>query len=126
MGRVLGFVGLLIAMAIGFYIYGRSTQSVTPRGAGSPQAAIDVTGVKGDLLAMANAERNHYELQGKYVSLDELHSAGDLSVVREGRGPYRYSADISDSGFRIIATYSGPAGATPATISIDQTMRITP
>src|SRR5258708_16004483 len=113
MGRVLGFVGLLIAMAIGFYIYGRSAQSVTPGGAGSPQAAIDVTGVKGDLQAMANAERNHYELQGKYVSLDELHSAGDLSVVREGRGPYRSSADITDSGFRIIPTYSGPPAAMP-------------
>ncbi len=124
MGRVLGFLGLLIAVAVGFYIYTRTAQSVTPVGAGSPQAAIDITGVKTDLLALANAERNHYNLQGKYVSLDELRSAGDLNVVREGRGPYTYAAEVSDSGFRIVATYSGPAGAMPATISVDQSMKI--
>jgi hypothetical protein len=124
MGRLLGYVGLLIAVAIGLYIYSRQAQSVTPGGLGSPQGAIDLTGVKGDLLAIANAERSHYALQGKYATLSELRSSGDLNVVREGRGPYTYTAEVSDSSFRIVATYSGPVGAMPATLSIDQSMQI--
>ena len=124
MGRLLSFVGLLIAVAIGFYVYTRTAQSVTPVGGGSPQAAIDVTGVKNDLVAIANAERSHYALQGKYGSLEELRNAGDLNVVRDGRGPYVYTAEVSESGFRIVATYSGSGGGMPATISIDQSMQL--
>jgi hypothetical protein len=81
--------------------------------------------VRSDLLTIAQAERSHAALQGRYVSIEILRSQGELSMQRDNRGPYNYSAEISDAAFRIVATYSGPDGAAPKTISIDQTMQIT-
>jgi hypothetical protein len=125
MGKAFGFVTLIVVVAAGAYIYMRQTQSVMGSGTGSPTAAVDLMGVKSDLLAIAQAERSHAAMQGGYVSIDTLRSQGDLAMPRNNRGPYSYSAEISDSGFRIVATYSGPESAgMPKTLSIDQTMQI--
>jgi len=103
----------------------RQTQSVMSAGTSSPTATIDLIGVKNDLVAIAQAERSHVATHGGYVSIAELRSQGDLAMSRDNRGPYTYSAEVSDSGFRIIATYSGPERTrVPRTISIDQNMEI--
>ena len=126
MSRSLGFIGLLIVLGIGAYLYMRQTQAVTPDGStATPRSTIDVAGVKNDLIALANAERRHFAAEGKYVSIDELRSSGDISMPSNSRGPYSYSAETSDTGFRIIATYSGPPDAgVPRTLSIDETMQV--
>ncbi|MGC2694651.1 MAG: hypothetical protein WA738_02575 [Candidatus Angelobacter sp.] len=125
MGRAFGFLTLIIVVAVGAYIYMRQTQSVMTAGAGSPTATVDLMGVRSDLLAIAQAERSHAALQGGYVSIDALRSQGELTMNRNNRGPYNYSAEIGDSGFRIVATYSGPESTgTPKTLSIDQAMQI--
>jgi hypothetical protein len=130
MSRTLGFVGLLIVLGIGAFIYMRQAQSVTPGGGGAgstatPRSTIDVVGVKNDLIALASAERRHFAADGKYVSIDELRSNGDISVPTNHRGLYSYSAETSDSGFRITASYSGPPNAgVPHTLSIDETMQL--
>ena len=130
MSRTLGLVGLLIVLGIGVYIYMRQTQAVTPGGGAggstaTPRSTIDVVGVKNDLIALANAERRHFAAEGKYVSIDELRSNGDISMPSDNRGPYSYSAETSDTGFRITATYSGPPNAgVPGSLSIDETMQI--
>jgi hypothetical protein len=126
MGRAFGFVTLIIVVAVGAYIYTRQTQSVTAPGSGSPTSTVDLMGVRSDLLAIAQAERSHAALQGGYASIETLRSQGELTMQRDNRGPYTYSAEIGDSGFRIVATWSGPESAgVPRTISIDQTMQIT-
>lgn len=126
MGRAVGFVTLIIVVAAGAYIYMRQTQSITAPGAGSPTSTVDLMGVRSDLLAIAQAERTHAAMQGSYVPIETLRSQGDLAMQRNNRGPYNYSAEITDSGFTIVATYSGPESAgTPKTISIDQMMQIT-
>ena len=129
MSRTLGFVGLLIVLGIGAYSYMRQTQAVTPQsgagGTATPRSTIDVVGVKNDLIALANAERRHFAAEGKYVSIEELRSNGDISMQSNNRGPYSYSAETSDTGFRIVATYSGPPNAgVPHTLSIDETMQL--
>jgi len=127
MTRVFGFVGLLIVLGVGAYIYKQQIQATSaPGGAtANPRATIDITGVKNDLIAIAGAERRHYASDGKYVSIDELISNGDISMQTPKRGAYSYSSDLSDEGFRIVATYSGDPNATgPKTLSIDQTMEI--
>lgn len=125
MGRAFGFITLIIVVAAGAWIYMRQTQSVMTAGTSSPTATVDLIGVKNDLLAIAQAERSHAALQGSYVSIDDLRSQGDLTMQRNNRGPYNYSAEISDSGFRIVATWTGPENAgMPKTLSIDQTMQI--
>jgi hypothetical protein len=126
MGRAFGFLTLIIVVAVGAYIYMRQTRSVTAPGSGSPTSTVDLMGVKSDLLAIAQAERSHAALQSGYVSIETLRSQGELAMQRDNRGPYNYSAEIGDSGFRIVATWSGPEGVgMPKTISIDQTMQIT-
>jgi hypothetical protein len=125
MGRALGFITLIIVVAAGAWIYMRQTQSVMTAGTSSPTATIDLMGVRSDLLAIAQAERSHAALQGSYVSIDALRAQGDLTMPRNNRGPYNYSAEVSDSGFRIVATWTGSESAgMPKTLSIDQTMQI--
>ena len=125
MGRAFGFLTLIVVVAAGAYIYMRQTQSVMTAGTSNPTATVDLMGVRNDLLAIAQAERSHGALQGGFVSIDALRSSGDLTMQRNNRGAYNYSAEISDSGFRIVATYSGPENSgMPSSLSIDQTMQI--
>ena len=124
MNRVFSLLGIVIAMAVGFYLYTHTATSGSPGGTGSPRATIDVAGVRNDLLAFANAEKQQYALEGKYLSLDELRSKG--TVIPAGRrGPWTYEAEIGGSSFRIVATYSGPdVAGVPKTMTVDDTMRI--
>jgi len=124
MGRTVGFIGLLIALGIGAYLYTRQAGD-SKQGAAATRTTVDVAGVKNDLIALANAERGQFALEGKYVSLDELVSKGSISMARTSRPPYTYAAETTGSGFRIVATYGGPpdTGA-PRRISIDETMQI--
>ena len=125
MGRAAGFIGVLLAVAIGFYLYTRQAETAA-QGTSNPRTTIDVTGVKNDLIALANAERRYYATEGKYASIDELRSHGDISMPSNNRGPFTYSAEVSDSGFRITATYNGPPGPeAQKNLSIDQSMQIT-
>jgi len=112
-------------VAVGAYIYMRQTQSALSAGTSSPTATVDLMGVRNDLLAIAQAERSHAAANGGYVSIDELRSRGELSMSRNNRGPYSYSADIRESSFRIVATYSGPGNSgMPKTLSINESMEI--
>ena len=128
MSRSLGFIGLIIVVAIGAVIYMKQVQSASPsaaEGGGNPRSTIDIAGVKNDLLAIAQAERAHQATQGKYASLDELVAAGELTMNRTHRGPWTYSTETSDTGFKVTATYSGPAqpGA-PTKFYVDETMQV--
>jgi hypothetical protein len=122
MGRAFGFIVLVIVVAIGGYIYTRQAQSVTKVGS-NPQTTIDVTAVRNDLMALANAERQHFASYGKYVSLDELRTAGDITIPT--RANYSYSAQTTDTTFKITAVYSGPDAKAPKRITVDETMAIT-
>jgi len=125
MNRAFGFVTLIIVVAVGAYIYMRQAQSAMTAGTSDPTATVDLVGVKNDLNAMAQAERSHGALHGGYVSLDDLRQQGELALTRNNRGPYTYSAEVSESAFRIVATYNGPQNSgMPKTLSIDQSMQI--
>ncbi len=125
MGRAFGFLTLIAVVAVGAYIYMRQTQGVMSAGTSNPTATVDLIGVRNDLLAIAQAERSHAAAQGSYVSIDALRSQGDLTMTRDNRGPYNYSAELGDSSFRIVATYGGAeSSGMPKTISIDQTMQV--
>lgn len=125
MSRAFSFVALLAVLLVGAWFYMRQTQSTMAGGTSNPTATVDLMGVRSDLLAMAQAERSHAALDGGFVSLDELRAHGDLTMTRDRRGPYTYSSEVSEGSFRIVATYSGPAGSgMPKSLSIDQTMQI--
>ena len=80
---------------------------------------------RNDLLSIAQAERAYRALNGRYASLEELRSSGDLLIdPARGRQGYVYSAEISNDHFTITATYTGPATGMP-TLSLDESMEIT-
>ena len=122
MGRALGFIVLVIAVAIGGYLYTRQAQSVTSVGS-NPQTTIDVTAVRNDLLAIANAERHYFASNGKYGSLDELRAGEDITIPT--RPNYSYSAQTTETTFKIIAVYSGPDAKAPKRITVDESMSMT-
>jgi hypothetical protein len=123
MSRMFGFLSLIVVMAIGMYIYSKQMQSTSAAaGASNPRAAIDITGVKADLISIASAERRYFASEGKYVSLDELISSNTITVARK-RPPYTYEVQLSDGGFHVVATRSGENfGGTPAQLSVDENM----
>jgi len=123
MSRMFGFLSLVIVLGIGMYIYSRQAQdSSAAAGATNPQAAINITGVKNDLVNIAQAERRYFATEGKFTSLDDLISSSYISVARQ-RPPYSYSVEISGGGFRVVAARSGAnTGGTPAQLSVDQDM----
>jgi hypothetical protein len=121
MGRLFGFASLLAVVGIGLYLYTKDVASVTPGGA-APTTVVDVTGVRNDLLAIANAERRYFATNGKYASLDDLRTNGDIQVPT--RPSYIYSAETGDNSFRIIATYSGTDPKAPKHISVDENMAL--
>ncbi len=122
MGRVLGFVGTVITMAIGMYIYSLQVKTLMPgAGSGNPEEVATITGVKNDLIGIANAERGYLASQGKYASLDELIS-GNYITIKGERPPYIYDVETTAGSFRATATRT-TKGA-PAQLWITETMQV--
>ena len=122
--RALGIVGMLIALGIGYFVYLQQAQSTATVGGASPQGVIDIVGVKADLLSFANAERTQLALEGKYLPIEELRAKG-IAVPQDARGPYSYTADVTDRDFRVTATYTGSeATGAPPVLSIGPTMQV--
>ena len=123
MGRIFGFLSLVLGLGVGMYLYSRQVQSSSAAtGAATPQATISITGVKTDLTTIAAAERRYFAGEGKYVSLDELISSGYITVARQ-RPPYSYAVEIGAGGFRVVATRSGDNNSgLPAQLSVDENM----
>jgi len=126
MGRLFGFIGLVAALAVGMYIYSKDIQSTSATtGTNNPKAAVNITGVRTDLMAIAQAERGYFATENKYVSLDELISSHAITITRQ-RPPYTYEVETSSGGFRVIATRSSEDGSgLPAQLSVDQNMEFT-
>src|SRR5271165_5491359 len=107
MGKIFGFLSLVIVMGVGMYIYSKEVQtSSTAAGANNPKAAVNIAGVKGDLLSIARSERQYYATEGKYASFEELVSSNYMGVSRQ-RPPYSYEIQTSSSGFRVVVIRSG-------------------
>ena len=123
MGRIFGFLSIVIVLGAGMYIYSKQAQSSSAlAGANNPKAAINITGVKTDLVNIAGAERRYFATEGKYASLDELISTNYVSVARQ-RPPYTYDIQTSGGGFHVIATRSGDdSSGTPLQLSVDENM----
>jgi hypothetical protein len=123
MGRV---IGLLVVMVIVGLIYKYYFAKLQSEGAGTPTQAINVVGVKNDLLQIAQAERMYQAEHNSYGSLDELVSSGAMSMAKSGRDGYTYEVETSAEGFRAIARC--PASTNPGCTnwSVDQTMEVKP
>jgi hypothetical protein len=132
--KAMGVVGLLLAAAVSVGIYMYTLKQAAPvDGPGMVVTQnISVTGVKNDLVAIAQAERMYYTQNGSYTDLSTLASTGTMNITRTNRDGYTYSAQPSENGFTVTASYTAPpvsnaAGVTPPhfpTYTIDQTMEV--
>ena len=121
MGRVMGFLTLVIAMAVGMYIYSSQLKSTSPAGTANPRATVNMVGVQNDLLSIARAEREYAVEKGSYGSLDDLIS-GNFVTVKGERPPYSYQVESSATSFRVTATRSD--SGSPSQIWVDDTMQV--
>jgi hypothetical protein len=120
MRSTFGLLAMVIAIAIGVFIYSRQAQSVSGSAPNAnPETTVNVVGVKNDLIAIANAERQFDAMQGRYASLDEL-TSGKYISIRGGRDPYAYGVDITGGSFRVTADTSAPGA--PPHLWVDDTM----
>jgi hypothetical protein len=126
MGRLFGFVGLMVALAVGMYIYSKQMQSTSAAaGTNNPKAAVNITGVRTDLITIAQAEQRYLASEGKYASLDELISSHTITISRQ-RPPYSYEVETGSTGFHVVATRSGDndnSSGLPAQLSVDENMQ---
>lgn len=123
MGRIFGMVGLVVALAVGMYIYAKQAQSSSEAaGVSNPKATVNITGVRGDLMTIAQGERGYFASEGKYASLDELISSHSITVSRQ-RAPYSYEVETSGTGFRVIARRpAGDPSGGPTQLSVNENM----
>ena len=122
MGRVFGFVGTVVTLAIGMYIYSLQVKAIDPAAASSDSAEVaNIVGVKNDLISIANAERGYMASEGKYASLDEL-TSGNYLTIKSERPPYVYDVELSSGSFR--ATAPRTTKGAPAQLWITETMQV--
>ncbi len=123
MGRL---IGLLVVAVIAILAYRLFLGKLGSSGTETPQATVDVAGVKNDLLAIAQAERIYQAQHSAYASLDELSSSGALAMKKTGRDGYTYEVETSADGFRVLAHCPSSPAQACTSYSIDQTMAIQP
>jgi hypothetical protein len=122
MGRAFGFLGTVIVMAVGMYIYSIQLKDTSaPGNASTPTGTANIVGVKNDLISIANAERGYFATEQKYVSLDELVSGHYITIERQ-RPPYTYDVETTSTGFRVTATRD--TAGSPVQLWIDENMQV--
>jgi len=118
-------LGLVIALAIVWLVI-KTQFNQGPTGGIPPKQVIDVVGVKGDLLAIGQAERLYLASHGSYASLDQLQQDGAINFSGASRGGYNYTAEVNDGQhFKVTAAPSDPAKQGWPTLSIDENMEVT-
>jgi hypothetical protein len=122
LGRALGLIGTVATLAAGMYFYSLQVRNLQPaaNGAAKDETAL-ITGVKMDLLGIANAERGYMAAQGKYASMDDLVSGGYLTIPHE-RPPYIYDVSITSGGFSANATRT--TKGSPAQMWVTESMEV--
>lgn len=109
--RALAVILVAAALIFGVYHFYLKKMPTTDEGT-APTQAISLTGVRSDLLQIAQAERSYIALNGRCASLDELVSSNSPSMQRTGRDGYSYSVECSGSDFTATARHvPAPAGS---------------
>lgn len=118
-------MALLIAGGI-WYFYTKQMPTTDPGTA--PTQAINLTGVRMDLLQMAQAERTYIASNGHCGSQDDLSSSGAINHSRNERDGYSYEVKCGDGqDFSIVAHHAPPPPDSPIRypiLAIDQNMQV--
>jgi hypothetical protein len=121
---------LLVFAGVAFGVYEYSLKKIPTTDPGTaPTQAISLTGVRGDLLQIAQAERSFQALGDHCANIDELISSNSLTMRQPERDGYTYSVQCgSTSNFSATARHAPAPAGSPIrypTLSIDQSMQVT-
>jgi hypothetical protein len=121
---------LLVFAGVAFAIYEYSLKSMPSTDSGTaPTQAISLTGVRGDLLQIAQSERSFLALNDHCANIDELISTNSITMRQPERDGYTYTLDCGAAGnFKAVARHAPAPADSPIrypTLSIDQTMQVT-
>lgn len=121
-------VAVLVACAVVFAVYHFYFQKmpVTDQGTAVTQA-ISLTGVRSDLLQIAEAERAYIVENGRCGSFDELTSSHSLAMASSERDGYTYSVACSGGDFSVTGRHAPAPQGSPIrypALAIDQNMEV--
>lgn len=119
---------VLVAAAIVFCVYHFYLRKMPTSDEGTaPTQAINLTGVRMDLLRIAQAERSHMALNSHCASLEELVSSGSLNMGRTEREGYTYTVECSGADFTVKARHAPAPAGSPIrypVLAVDQTLQV--
>jgi hypothetical protein len=124
--RAIASLVVVAALLFGVYEFYLKKMPTTDSGT-APTQAISLTGVRSDLLQIAQAERGSVASNGRCSSLDELISSGSLTLARPERDGYTYEVSCSGAEFQVVAKHPPAPAGSPIrfpTISIDSSMEV--
>jgi hypothetical protein len=123
-----GLAGILVAAALLFGIYHFYLKKMPTTDEGTaPTQASSLTGVRSDLLQIAQAERGYIATNGHCASLDELISSNSLSMSRSERDGYSYALECSGGDFTATARHAPAPAGSPIrypNLAIDANMQV--
>lgn len=116
-------VGLALALGGGYFVLEQSASSGP--GQEPPQKQIDLVGIRQQLLAIGQAERQYLVTHGAYATLEQLRREDLLPGGTELRG-YTLSAIATGSDrFTITATPTDANKTGWPTLEISESMQVT-
>ena len=119
---------VLVACGVIFAVYHYYFHALPTTAPGTaPTQAISLTGVRGDLLQIAQAERAQVALHDHCISLDDLISSHALALSRPERDGYAFSLTCSGGDFTVTARHAPVTDGSLVrypTLTIDQTMQV--
>ena len=124
--RALAMLLLAAGFLFGVYEFYLKKMPTADQGTAATQA-ISLTGVRADLLQIAQAERGYIALDSHCGSLEELISSNSLSMSRPERDGYSYAVECSGSDFTVTARHAPAPAGSPIrypNLAIDQTMLV--
>lgn len=114
------------ALLLGAYVFYLKKLPTTDSGT-TPTQAISLTGVRSDLLQIAQAERAYVASNGSCAPLPDLISSNMLAMTRTERDGYSYSVECSSTEFNAIARHAPAPAGSPIrypNLAIDQNMQV--
>jgi hypothetical protein len=120
---------LLAAALIGFGVYTIYLKKMPTTDAGTaPTQAISLTGVRMDLMQIAQAERANLALNNSCATVPELISSGAISMARPERDGYAYEVNCAGgTEFQVVARHAPAPDGSPIrypTLAIDSSMQV--
>jgi hypothetical protein len=120
--------GLLLSVALLFGVYQLYLRRMPVSDEGTaPTQAISLTGVRSDLLQIAQAERAYVATNGNCVTLEELISSNSLAMSRTERDGYTYAVACSGQNFSVVGRHAPAPAGSPIrypNFAIDQNMLV--